>query len=256
MLDHPGRPPTVDVWVVAPVEANLGPWLLHLDAAERARARSLSAHQAPRFVQARALLRGVVGDHLHCTPRTVPLRVECPDCGGAHGPVLVDTGTRTGTGTGTDRAAGPFVSITRAGSLMAVAVPDAGPVGVDIESHAAVSAAPLTRIGLPGRELAAHERRGRRGARALARSWVSAEAVLKAAGTGLRTDPAHLEIRSRRGRRTARTPDGSRALLADLALGPHLAGAVALVLPGRRPRFTVRLHDGGEVLARLQEDRG
>ena len=152
-------------------------------------------------------------------------------------------------------------------------------MGIDVESHAAVSASALADVALAGRELTAHRRR-RRSARtpALARTWVSAEAVLKATGTGLRADPADLVIRSR-GRltgfprtalsrtaltRTALTPDGRRALLADLDLGPHLAGAVAVVpdasistgrpaphRPGRPSRLSVRQHAGDAVLTDL-----
>lgn len=247
------RRATVDVWVAEPVDADLGPWLVHLDDVERARVATLPSQQASRFVQARALLRGVLGERLGCSPQAVELHVMCPECGGTHGPVVLGAG-------------GPYVSITRAGALIAVAVTDDGPVGVDIESHAAVSAAPLAGVALPRPELTAHSHR-RHDARtpALARAWVSAEATLKAVGTGLRTDPAHLEVRSRRGRRTALAPDGTRAVLADLDLGPRLAGAVALVPdgpvdvgpaglnhPDRLPRLAVRLLDGGTVLTSLR----
>lgn len=243
---------TVDTWVAQPLGPDLRPWLAHLDSAERARAATLPVQQASRFVQARALLRGVLGDRLGCPARAVALHVECPACGGAHGPVVVAEGR------------GPFVSVTRAGPLIAVAVTDVGPVGVDIESHAAVAAAPLADVALSADELTAHRRR-RRSTRtpALARAWVSTEAALKAAGTGLRTDPAHLAVSTVRGRRTCTTPDGARALLADLDLGPDVAGAVAVAwgapvptglrAPDRAPLIAVRLHDGDGVLAALRD---
>ena len=248
------RRATVDVWVAEPIDADLDPWFVHLDEVERTRAATLPAQQASRFVQARALLRGVLGARLGCSARDVALHATCPECGGAHGRVVLAAGV------------GPQVSITRAGALIAVAVTDDGAVGVDIESHAAVSAAPLAGVALSGPELTAHRRR-RRPARtpALARAWVTAESALKAAGTGLRTDPAELEIHSARGRRTALAPDGTRTLIADLDLGPRLAGAVALAwhgsiparraelgLPERPPRLAVRLFDGGAVLTGLR----
>lgn len=252
MRDHAGPRLTVDVWVAEPADDDAGRWLAHLDDDEQARARSLPGHQAARFIQTRALLRGALGPRLGCRARAVALRVECALCGGAHGPVLLDGDGR------------PFVSVTRAGPLIGVAITNEGPVGVDIESHAAVAAAPLDTVAFSAAELAVHRRR-RWGARtpALARAWVSAEATLKATGTGLRTDPAHL-VHSRRGHRTATTPDGTRALLADLDLGPRLAGAVAVVPDGSwatehagadpcsQPRLTIRLLDGGAVLAGLR----
>ena len=245
-MRHQPRPTAaVDVWVAEPVDDVLGPWLHLLDAAERARAATLPVRQASRFVQARALLRGVLGARLRCPAADVTLQVVCPGCGGEHGPVLLAGG------------AGPFLSVTRAGPLIAVAVTDHGPVGVDVESYAAVAAAPLAGIGLA---VTGH-RHLRRAAdpRAPARAWVSTEAALKAAGTGLRTDPADVEIRSRHGRRTAVTTDGRRAALVDLDLGPGLAGAVAVAGPrtdqqpgkGRAPRIVVRLLDGDAVLAAL-----
>ncbi|WP_250442997.1 4'-phosphopantetheinyl transferase superfamily protein, partial [Actinotalea sp. C106] len=204
-----GRPTaTVDVWLAEPAE-DASTWLLHLDAVERARAAGLPTPQASRFVQARALLRAVLGQRLGCALRDVPLQVRCPTCGGPHGPVSLAT------------RSGPELSLTRAGALIAVALSDAGPVGVDVESHPAIAAAPLAALPPSGRGLTARARQ-RRATRTpvVARSWVSAEAVLKATGTGLRTDPADLVISSRRGRRTALAPDGTRAVLADLGLGP------------------------------------
>ncbi|MCL3861171.1 4'-phosphopantetheinyl transferase superfamily protein [Actinotalea sp. K2] len=248
---------TVDVWVAALRDDETGPWLAHLDATEQARAATLPDQQRSRFVQARALLRGVLGERLGCSARAVELHVACSACGGPHGPVTLAADIDL------------FTSITRAGARIGVALTDAGAVGVDIESFAAISAARLADVALSGRALAAHARRRPSArTRALATSWVSAEAALKATGTGLRTSPADLEIHSRRGRRTALAPDGTWALLAGLDLGPGLAGAVALVPggpwsaehTGRDPaagphRLTVRLHDGDAVLTDLSESQ-
>ncbi|MBO1752091.1 hypothetical protein J4G33_09775 [Actinotalea sp. BY-33] len=251
MLNRARPPATVDVWLAEPADLTSS-WLAHLDAVERSRAADLPGPQASRFIQGRALLRAVLGEHLGCAPREVPLHVRCPTCAGPHGPVSLATGTGTG----------PHLSLTRAGALVAVAVSEAGPVGVDVESHAAISAAPLGALP-PSRRGVTARTRQRRAAltSAVARSWVSAEAVLKATGAGLRTDPADLVISSRRGRRTALTPDGTRAVLADLDLGPGVAGAVAVVPhapgptepggPSRLPRLSVHQHDGDAVLAAL-----
>uniref|UniRef100_UPI000A3F72D0 4'-phosphopantetheinyl transferase family protein n=1 Tax=Cellulosimicrobium cellulans TaxID=1710 RepID=UPI000A3F72D0 len=84
-------------------------------------------------------------------------------------------------------AAGLHVSVSTAPGLLAVAVSDEGPVGVDVESVAAVGAAPVADVLLHPREAAA-------GPRALARTWVRKEALLKATGHGLVVPPAELVV--------------------------------------------------------------
>ncbi|QTE31156.1 4'-phosphopantetheinyl transferase family protein [Pengzhenrongella sicca] len=238
--------PTVDVWVVAPGAADPEPLLATLDAVERARAAALPTDQASRFVFARALLREVVGARLGCPAGEVVVRARCAACGGPHGQVEVvvrDAG-----------APAPHVSLTRAGPLIAVAVSDAGRVGVDVESPAAVAAARLADVALSPGEAAAHAGRPSADqATALARTWVRTEATLKALGTGLRIDPALVDTRGRTARLPAGTA-GSPVELADLRLGPGAVGAVALQraprargwpeLRGGRRRLTVVLHDG------------
>ncbi|MCU1420493.1 MAG: 4-phosphopantetheinyl transferase [Microbacteriaceae bacterium] len=86
----------------------------------------------------------------------------CPDCGGDHGrPVVAEPGR--------------WVSLSRSGGLVAVAFSTAGPVGVDLESRAAVARHPVRGLRHPD-----------------AREWTTKEAVLKADGRGLRVDPAEL----------------------------------------------------------------
>ena len=88
----------------------------------------------------------------------------CPDCGGDHGrPVVSETGR--------------WVSLSRAGGLVAVAYSTAGPVGVDLESRTAVERHPVQGL-----------------AKADATEWTTKEAVLKADGRGLRVDPAELVV--------------------------------------------------------------
>jgi 4'-phosphopantetheinyl transferase len=253
VLDTKGAATTVHVWTVEPFDGDLDPWIVHLSAVEQERAAGLPAHQASRFVLARVLLRGVLGARLDCAARAVPLHVRCPDCGGAHGPITCAW------------SGAPFVSVTRAGPLIGVALTDAGPVGIDIESHAAAGAAPFADVALPRRELSVHSRlRPRARTHALVQFWVIAEAVLKATGTGLRADPAGLEVERAGGRGMVRTPDGTQVRLVELDLGPTTAGAVAVVSdgsggPGRGvlgapapARLAVRLLDGAAVLGELR----
>jgi len=105
-----------------------------------------------------------------------PARIEhhCQNCGATdHGQPRVD---------------GAFVSLSRAGGLVAVAVSLAGAVGVDIETVARVSASGFDDVAFTDRELAAI-RAAENPDELRARFWTTKEAVLKARGTGLRTDP-------------------------------------------------------------------
>lgn len=97
----------------------------------------------------------------------------CPRCGGPHGRPVVVPGLMM-----------PHVSLAAAGPLVAVAVTDAGPVGVDVER--------VLRAGSPGfLDVALHPDEDLPdGPEAAARLWVRKEAVLKAAGVGLLVDPA------------------------------------------------------------------
>lgn len=103
-------------------------------------------------------------------------------------------------------AAGLHVSVSTAPGLVAAAVCDTGPVGVDVESVAAVAAAPVADVLLHPREPSpAHPR-------ALARTWVRKEALLKATGHGLVVAPSALVLSA---------PDEPPALLlAPPYLGP------------------------------------
>ena len=250
-------PSDVDVWLLAPNGPGHSQLLGRLDRVERARAAELGLHHAARYVRARALLRGVLARRLGCRPRDVELRQRCPYCDRPHGRLEV---------VGTDATGSPlYVSVTRSGPLVAVAVTSTGPVGIDIEADADVAASPLADVALTPAELDAHLRRPAAARPAdLARSWVRKEAVLKASGTGLRTAPALLELADLADLagpadlRVAHGPDGSPARLsvASLHLGEGISGAVALARPSRgerhrTPSVGVRVHDGGPVLLAL-----
>ncbi|WP_258725512.1 4'-phosphopantetheinyl transferase family protein [Cellulomonas sp. NS3] len=236
------EPVVVDVWTagagtaVTPAQATV------LDDAERARAGALPPPAAERFVLGRVLLRGVLAERLGCAPATVGLRARCVRCGGAHGRV---------------RVVGPprehHVSLTRSGPLVAVALTVAGPVGVDVESTSAVSAAPVDGVLLSPAELAGHRALPAHAAEAaLARVWVRKEAALKALGTGLVADPSAWAL--------GPPPAGARGVdavapggvvVADLDVGPGRAGAVAVLGPAA-PDLIVRCQDGRSVLDALR----
>lgn len=235
------EPVVVDVWT-APAGTALTPaQAAVLDDAERARAVALPSPAVGRFVLGRVLLRAVLAQRLGCSAVAVGLQVRCARCGGDHGRVRV-LDPPGGAGT-------PHVSLTRSGPLVAVALTDAGPVGVDVESVAAVSAAPVAGVVLSPEELAEHRALPAPAAEvALARAWVRKEAALKALGTGLAADPSGWAL--------GPPPPGARGVaavapggvvLADLDLGAGLAGAVAVLVPGASG-LVVRCQDGRSVL--------
>ena len=134
------------------------------------------------------------------------IRHRCLACGaddhGAPEAVLADGGSTAG-----------HVSLARAGGWVALAASSTGRVGVDIEEIARVAASRFDDVAFDDRERAMLarldrlDRRDRResekggdlvgphaGQRMRARLWAAKEAILKAAGTGLRSDPRSLGI--------------------------------------------------------------
>ena len=122
----------------------------------------------------------------------------CPDCGGDHGmPVVAEQGR--------------WVSLSRAGGLVAVAFSTAGPVGVDLESRDAVARHPAQGLRHPD-----------------ATEWTAKEAVLKADGRGLRVDPGELVVDNGRLVEWAGCPVPlDRVRLHNFAATDDLVGTVA-----------------------------
>ncbi|GAA3823807.1 4'-phosphopantetheinyl transferase family protein [Cellulomonas soli] len=245
----------VEVWSTAPLDVDDARLLPVLDHGERARAEAMADDSRARFVQTRALLRAVLGARLGLAPHEVTLRAPCPVCGGPHGPVTV--GLPVGT-------SGPrwHVSVSRSGPLLAVALGPTGPLGIDVESHARVAQAPLAGVALSPAERRRYDRLPHDGrVAALARAWVRKEAVLKAEGSGLRVDPALVDVRADLVR-LDHAPGGAGAVarLVDLDLGPGVSGALARRAgPAARPeaaarvpdRLDVVVHDGAPVVDAL-----
>jgi 4'-phosphopantetheinyl transferase len=245
----------VDVWLL-PRPAELPP-LSWLDDAERSRAAALPPGRAAEFVAGRRLLRAVLGERLGVPPANVPLVARCARCGGPHGQVRVG---RTEPGDGPPPC---HVSVSRSGPWIAVATAELA-VGVDVESVAAVAAAPLADVALSAAERERHSLlpTGERAAD-LARTWARKEAVLKALGTGLDLDPSSFTLTCLA---TTVPMAGGTSLVAvaDLDAGEvtsaaHLRGtggpgdpgeAVGAVAVAGVDRAVVRVHDGVAVLVR------
>ncbi|GAA4285947.1 4'-phosphopantetheinyl transferase family protein [Georgenia daeguensis] len=231
----------VDVWLLP--RPTVLPPLAWLDDAERTRAATLPPGRAAEFVAGRRLLRAVLGQRLGLPPDQVPLVARCPRCGDPHGQVRVLAGA-------------PWhVSVSRSGPLVAVATAEL-PVGVDVESVAAVGAAPVADVVLSAAERERHSRlrAGERPAD-LARTWARKEAVLKALGAGLELAPSSFTLTvpvttvgAPLDAPAVGASDGGVAVaVADLGDGE--VGAVGAVAVVGVAGLAVRVHDGAAVLA-------
>ncbi|GAB3607482.1 hypothetical protein GCM10027413_28910 [Conyzicola nivalis] len=98
-----------------------------------------------------------------------------------------------GTDHGQPRVEGAFVSLARAGALVAVAATTRGPVGVDIETVDGVAASGFDDVAFGDAE---RDRIAHADEPDLLRAtlWTAKEALLKAAGTGLRIDPRRVDV--------------------------------------------------------------
>ncbi|MFB2596952.1 4'-phosphopantetheinyl transferase superfamily protein [Herbiconiux sp. P17] len=156
---------------------------------------------------------------------------HCPACGSTdHGrPLLLSAG---------EPVRAVQLSLSRAAGWVALAATLAGPVGVDIESLAAVRTAAFDDVAFDDEERAAlraqAEAHGPAAAdRMRALAWAAKEAVLKAAGTGLRTDPRlmrlNLDGTDGQGRVRLHGDAPGLTLLSLSGLASGLVGAVAVL---------------------------
>jgi len=163
-----------DVWWARPAPATER-LLAMLDDVERERYGKYRLEvDRLRFLTGRTLLRMVAAGRLGVEPEAVVLDSSCYDCGKPHGkPRVVGP-------------AAPEMSVSHSGSLVALAVVDGPPVGIDVEQIRTAEVGELARLtfsdearatfeALPG-----GERQG-----AFFTYWARTEAVVKATGKGM-----------------------------------------------------------------------
>ncbi|MGZ4638786.1 MAG: 4'-phosphopantetheinyl transferase family protein [Actinomycetes bacterium] len=221
-------------WAVPQDHRRLDAWL---DGVERSRVGHLGRREdRDRFTTSRALVKRLVATVADVDAGTVSLDYGCPRCGRPHGrPVVVAP----------DAARGLHVSISHAGGRVLVAASAAGPVGVDVEPVGAASFAGFASVALTAAESAVVDRVPAPG-RDLARTtyWVRKEAVLKAAGRGLRQPATDVEVSApHEPPRVIGWPDGpdptTAVHLHDVDVGEGYLGCAA-ALADARPWLRVR----------------
>ena len=147
----------------------------------------------------RDLLHDVLREVLGNVPR---IDRTCPDCAEQHGKPVLDHPDL-------------HVSSSHAAGLAVVAVTDVGPVGVDVEKADAAGFPGFDGVALaPGETGDA------------ARIWTRKEAVLKATGEGLRTDPRTVVV-------TGEREPVRGAALYDVPVPEGWCASLAVVTPGR-----------------------
>jgi 4'-phosphopantetheinyl transferase len=183
-----------------------------------------------RFVLATVVVRTAVGELLGCPPATVALNRSCEYCGRQHGRPRLP---------GTDLQ----VSISHSGDVVAVALTDGCPVGVDVE---AVTASEYESL-LP-RVCTEAERPYVRTVRDFYTIWTRKEAVLKATGQGLRTPMTSVTVTSPGARPALLEVAGTSPAcqLADIPAGEGYAAAAAVLTPAA---VTFDVRAAGPLLA-------
>lgn len=193
-----------------------------LDAAERSRAAGIKDPTTRReFLAGRIALRDFAAGVLGVQPADLTFVSACPDCG--TGPEI-DHGRPGYLLAGAP--AGLFLSLSRSGGWALLAAGSGAAVGVDLEHTSGVGFAGFDDVALtPGERELLSAVPPEQAARWRAAAWARKEALLKAHGTGLRTDPASVDA-------FADFADGTRLVdldPADLGLPSEFAAALAVL---------------------------
>ena len=194
-----------------------------LDLHERERwTRLVQPRDATAYLELHLLARREIGRQVGVPAAALRFDRACPDCGRQHGvPRLLDDH-------------GLHLSLSRSGSVVALALSRSGPVGVDVDQVGGTQFSGYEDVALH-----ADERDQTASGFADATTWVRKEAALKALGVGLRVDPTTFAAPPRRGR-PRMVPGMPPVTVVDLDVPMPYAAAVALRSPPGA--LTVRRH--------------
>lgn len=188
------------------------------------------------FVSARVLLRRLIAEDTGVAVASIDVVQQCDRCGQAHGqPRVIIAGQP-----------GPPVSLAHAEGIVA-AVRAAHPVGVDLEPAGRVDPSVAAVILSTGERADLDAVAPADRPDAMTRTWVRKEAVLKAAGTGLLSDPRALVLGHGMGPPVV--VEWARPgpwALADVRLAPGFEAAIA-IQAARMPPIVVRQMDPAAV---------
>lgn len=210
----------VDVWVrdtaLPAGPSDGGTDATPLDEHEQERhARLADSATARAYLALHLLARSQIGRLLGRSPGSLIFDRTCPDCGRQHGrPLLVDD-------------PGLHLSLSRAGTVVALALSRSGPVGVDVEQVSGTRFEGFAEVALHPAERGNGDPGAGAGADADATAWVRKEAALKALGVGLRVDPASF-VTPRAGVLTEVVPGMPWVTVVDVDAPAGWAGAAAL----------------------------
>ncbi|NGN67713.1 4'-phosphopantetheinyl transferase superfamily protein [Streptomyces sp. A7024] len=216
------------IWALAPLSDPTAYFGL-LDGRERGRCESFTREvDLSRYVTGRVLAKTALAHMCGARPEDIRLYAKCPGCGGPHGKPQV-----------LGAAEGWELSITHSGDVVAVALAEGRPVGLDVEQYVPRAGAGIAEefaLVLTAAERASVERLPLQDReRACLTYWARKEAVLKATGEGLNTPMTDF---------TLSAPDAPAALLgwhpsygdgrpvpamADVALAEGYHSAVAVL---------------------------
>jgi 4'-phosphopantetheinyl transferase len=217
-----------------------------LDAVERARAARMAVvADRDRFATGCWLLRQIVGRALGTTASAAPVLRRCDECGRAHGrpriegwPDLRVSVTHAGERVG--------LALTRLGDDIVVDGPAGCGVGLDVEAASAGAHVREVEADIVGEsEQVDLPTDAVLRTQALLGRWVTKEAVLKAAGTGLRVEPRTVVLAGTDPLRLEQWPlevEPERVHLRALHPGDGHVGALA-VISGVVPRVREHLVD-------------
>ncbi len=226
-----------DVWWARPAPAT-DRLLAMLDDVERERYGNYRMElDKLRFLTGRTLIRAIAGRALGVEPEAVVLDSSCYGCGKPHGkPRVVADGA-------------PEMSISHSGSLVALAVVDGAPVGVDVEQLRGAEVGELARITFSADERSVFDavpENDRQGA--FFTYWARKEAVVKATGKGMSIVMSKLTLSAH--------DAPPRVLASESSEVDPAAVHMADLAPGHDYRASVAILGGGPLEVTEQDADG